>query len=105
MTDEKDECFETEMGVPTFTVELPNEQRMFPYNSFRNAVLRADRITIELYDWEIAIAGKRLGSLWKQLQLQDVRVIRINPDTTDGQCAISDIEIRLLEAEPEEQDV
>jgi len=104
MTDENDECFGTEMGIPTFTVELPDEQRMFPYSSFRNAAMKGDRITIELYDWEIGITGQHLSSLWEHLQLQDVRVIRSNSECVDDECCVSSIEVMQHEAPASEQD-
>ena len=92
-----DESFETEMGIPIFTIELPEHEQMFPYSSFRNAVFKGNRITMEFYDWKITINGKRLSSLWKQLQLQDVRVIRCNSDSGDGQCFVYSIEVKQLE--------
>lgn len=97
MTDEKDECFETETGVPTLTIETAGEIRMFPYSSFRHATLKEDRITVELFEWEIIIHGKQLNSLWRQLQMQDLRVIRPNPGALGGSCAISSIEVSRTE--------
>jgi len=100
-----DDSFETEMGVPHLTVELSSEQKMFPYHSFCNAVFQGNRITIELNDWQITIEGKRLSSLWRQLQVQDVRVIRCNSDRADGQCFVSAIVVKQLEELVEEPDL
>lgn len=101
MIDYQDDCFETERGVPTVTVELEGECRMIGYNSFRNAAFTGSRITIEFFDWVLTIDGKYLDSLWLSLQLQDVRVVRINPDVAVGQCAVSSIDVKRQEAEQE----
>ena len=97
MTDNNEECFETETGVPTLTVETAGEMRMFPYSSFRDAVLKEDYVTIQLFEWEIIIHGKRMNSLWRQLQMQDLRVIRPNPGAAGGSCVISSIEVSRTE--------
>lgn len=104
MTDEIIECFETEVGSPTFTAELTEKSMMFPYSSFCNAAYEGNRIKIELYDWQINITGKHLSSLWKHLQMQDVRVIRSNSDNIDGECFISNIEVKQHEEASSEQD-
>ena len=104
MTEEITECYETEMGVPTFTMELPDKSMMLAYSSFRNAAFEGNRITIELYDWMIIISGKHLSSLWEHLQMQDIRVIRSNSDSVDGECFVSSIEVKQHEEAASEQD-
>ena len=90
---EKEECFETEMGVPTLTIELAKEQRMISYAGFRDAVLKGNNITISFISWNVIIRGESLLALWQQLQLLDVRVIRCSDSSIEAECSISQIEM------------
>ena len=105
MNDQKDECFETETGVPTLTIEVTGTATMIPYSSFRQAVFQEDQIEIECYDWQIEIEGQRLSSLWRQLQMQDVRVIRRSSGAADGPCLISEIKMTQIQEDSEGQAV
>lgn len=104
MTDHHDECFETEVGVPTLTVEIARTATMFPYSSFRQAILQDERIVIELFDWQIVLVGERLSSLWRQLQMQDVRVIRTSGEGSDGSCLVSEIKLARTQEDADAPD-
>ena len=100
MNDHHDECFETETGVPTLTIEIAGVATMVPYSSFRQAVFENEQIAIEFYDWQMVIVGERLSTLWRQLQLQDVRVIRPSGGAVDGSCFVSRIKLARIQQEP-----
>ena len=94
LTNEQDECYETEMGTPTLTIELSSGQRMIPYAGFRDAVFKGDSITIRFLDWIVVIMGKSLLPLWRQLQMQDVRIIRHSLNDSMSDCSVTAIDVR-----------
>lgn len=93
----EDECFEIETGTPTITAILDGQEKMIPYMSFRDADKQGDCITIRFHDWIITITGKSLDSLWQQLQMQDVRVIRKSSQTVEDDCCITGIALCEVE--------
>lgn len=93
LNDEQEECFETELGVPTLTVENPGHQRMIGYSSFLDALMEGNRITVRFRDWLVVITGESLETLWKQFQMQDVRVIRPSKVNPQHGCRIIDIQV------------
>ena len=92
-----EECFEIEMGTPTLTLELSGEQRMVGYSGFRDAVMKSGGITVRFRDWIVIINGENLSFLWRQLQMQDVRLIRVNKRTAEGDCVVTQIQITEIE--------
>lgn len=94
---EIEECFEVEVGAPTLTLILKNEQRMIGYAGFRDAVCNDGRITIRFRDWQVTIVGQNLKLLWKQMQMQDVRVIRVCKNVPEGDCLVTQIQIEEIE--------
>ena len=96
LADEQEECFESETGAPTLTVIASDHQRMLAYSSFCDALMEGNRITLRFRDWHVVISGESLGVVWKQFQMQDVRVIRVSNAGTVYGCKISGIEIREI---------
>ena len=96
------ECFETEVGTPTLTVELEAESRMLPWGTFQDAVLNDEGVLLRLSPYEIRIEGDLLGDLWKSIQLQDVRVIRKLDSVADGETHVRSLSMEKIE--PEEAD-
>lgn len=93
LSDELDECFETELGTPTLTVENSGHHRMIGYGSFCDALMDGNRITIRFRDWIVIVTGESLATLWKQLQMQDVKLIRPSKVKPQHGCRIANIEV------------
>lgn len=97
LVDEQEECFESETGAPTLTVINSGNQRMIGYSSFCDALMENNRVTIRFRDWIVIVTGDSLEILWRQLQMQDVRLIRKIDAGIEHGCRITDIEIIEVE--------
>jgi len=93
------ECFEVETGTPTLTVELPEQQRMIPYNNFETAQFKSGGQIVMLFaEWILEIRGEHLAGLWEQYQMQDERIIRVSDNPEDDDCRISHLKLISREA-------
>lgn len=75
---ECDEPYEVSPGCPTVTFELADGPLMLPWSSFASGILREGRIELNFQEWRVEIEGRNLGEVWKLLQMQDLRVIRVS---------------------------
>ena len=89
---EVEDCFEVDPGTPTLTVILNESARMIPYHSFIGATREQSSIRIEFDRWELEIEGANLASLWRALQLQEVRWLQVATaemaEELEGDCVI-----------------
>jgi hypothetical protein len=97
LTDEPDECFESETGAPTLTVIVSERQHMIAYSGFRDALMESGRITMRFRDWQVVVTGESLEILWRQFQMQDVRLIRLSNAGTAYGSKITGIDLQALE--------
>jgi hypothetical protein len=97
LTDEPDDCFESETGTPSLTMVVSEGQRMIAYSGFCDALMERDRITMRFRDWKVVVMGVSLEILWRQLQMQDVRLIRLSTAATSYGCKITGIDLQAVE--------
>lgn len=87
-----DEPYEVAPGCPTISFDLEDESLMLAYSSFVSACFKGDRIELHFQEWRIEIEGKELDDLWRLLQMQDMRALRLSSQASDvrsGECRIT----------------
>lgn len=77
-----DEPYEVAPGCPTLTFNLGNESLMFPYSSFTSGKFKKDSIELMFQEWRVEIEGNYLLDLWKLLQLQEIRSLKLSSNTS-----------------------
>ena len=85
------------MGTPTVTVVLAGREHMLPWASFVDADLEGGRIRVRFTGWELTLQGRDLRELWREIQLQDVRVLRTAALVEAGDCRLDRIDLQPLE--------
>jgi hypothetical protein len=92
---ESDEPYEVASGCPTITFDLEGESLMLAYSSFVSGSFKGDRIELIFQEWRVEIEGENLGEVWKLLQMQDVRGLKLST----GKCASTlECQIRIIVA-------
>ena len=86
-----DEPYEVSPGCPTISFDLGGESLMLAYSSFASGNFKGDRIELIFQEWRVEIDGKNLGEVWKLLQMQDLRVMCLSSEKSDGGHGICEI--------------
>lgn len=73
-----DEPYEVAAGCPTITFELADGSLMLGYSSFASGQFKGGRIELGFQDWRIEIEGDNLTEVWRLLQMQDLRAVRLS---------------------------
>ena len=85
---DNDDCFESEMGVPTLTIREGNQEHMIPWVTFLGGKFSLhegeglEKIELRFQGVEVHLEGRRLRTLWEKSQLQDLRWVREITDPT-----------------------
>jgi hypothetical protein len=83
-----DEPYEVAPGCPTISFDLGDESLMLAYSSFASGNFKGGRIELIFQEWRIEIDGENLGDVWKLLQMQDLRLVRLSSGKCDGSHGI-----------------
>ncbi|MFD2256848.1 hypothetical protein ACFSSA_09185 [Luteolibacter algae] len=90
---EIDEPFEVMQGCPTVCFKVGGNATMLPWSAFSSARISNDRITLEFGDRIVTVEGNLLEVLWRLIQLQDVREVKVGGEADAKQCRIEAITI------------
>ncbi len=88
------EPYDVSPGCPTITFDLVDESLMLAYSSFVSGSFKGNRIELLFQDWRIEVEGCELSEVWGLLQMQDLRVVRLSTERSDGrngECRIKKI--------------
>ena len=79
-----DEPYEVTPGCPTISFDLGGESLMLAYSSFVSGCFKGNRIKLLFQEWRIEVEGSELGDVWRLLQMQDLRVMCLSSEKSDG---------------------
>lgn len=88
---EVDEPFEVMPGCPTVCFKFGDEATMLPWSAFSAGRFSKDRITLEFGDRIVTVEGISLEELWRVIQLQDVREVRVLVEGDSSRCRVEKI--------------